>query len=115
MHALIIEDYALVAIGLQDELQRLGFASCDIASSKDEALGMAKARCPDVILADYRLVDGTGVEVVRAICADRPIPTIYVAGLVDEVLAEEPLATVLEKPVSSRRLIRAVQEVPATA
>lgn len=109
MHGLIIEDIPVVALAIEDELRDLGFLSFDFVGSKADAVAAAEAHCPDLIIADYRLIDGTGVDAVREICRTRNIPTIYVAALADEVLRDEPTAIVLEKPIASNALTNAVR------
>ena len=52
MHALIIEDDALVALAIEEVLRDCGFKSFDVAASLDEAVTSARKRCPELITAD---------------------------------------------------------------
>ena len=113
MHVLIIEDENMIAMYVQEYMHDLGFESFSIVSGQDEAVKSAVERTPDLIIADFRLEQGTGPEAVKQICKDRPIPTIYVAGLASEVRAADPLAVVLEKPFLNQELARAVQDALA--
>lgn len=110
MRALIIEDTALVAILIADELKDLGYDDVVCASTTSDAIALATDLCPDLITADHRLGDDSGIEAVRIICKDRYIPVLYIVALPDDVLKEEPLAHVLEKPFSSRQLVTAVHQ-----
>ena len=113
MHVLIIEDENVIAIYVQEYMRDLGFESFSIVSGQDQAIKSALERTPDLIIADFRLEQGTGAEAVKQICKDRPIPTIYVAALASDVLAADPRAVVLEKPFLSPELSRAIEDALA--
>lgn len=113
MHALIIEDEVLVADCIEQALYPLGYRSFDIAFSAGEAVAAAGRRCPDLITADLRLVDGTGIDAVLEICADRPIPVVFVTGNGTEILSRLPEAVVVDKPFEIRGLEAAVARASA--
>lgn len=98
MHALIIEDEVAVADVVEQSLRTLGYRSFDIAFSAGEAVAFAEQRCPDLITADLRLVDGNGVDAVLEICADRPIPVVFISAVGAEIARRLPDAIVVEKP-----------------
>jgi len=64
---------------------------------------------PDLMLADYRLAEGTGVDAVEAVrAAYGPVPAWIVSGEPD--LAERGLALpVLQKPITPERLVAALR------
>ena len=78
-HALIIEDFPVIAMSIQDELGDMGFSAA-IAATEAEAVALAEERCPDLIIADARLAQGSGIDAVRRICRDRPIAVIFMSG-----------------------------------
>lgn len=82
---LIVEDEGIEALDLQRRLIHLGYPSPDIAMSGEEAVTMAAALHPDLILMDIRLggeIDGvTAAERIRA---DADVPIIYVTAYADE-------------------------------
>ena len=82
---------------IQDELADLGY-SVAIAPTEAQAIALAETRCPDLIMADARLEEGSGVEAVRQICRDRPIPVIFMTGDLDAVPVATGDAVLLEKP-----------------
>lgn len=108
-HALVIEDEILVAMEIEELLKEQGFATVDIADSPLEALDKALRRKPDLITADYRIVDGTGVEAVRMIMAHLgPIPVVYVTGHAKALEAHDT-DMVVQKPILPRVLAGAWQ------
>ncbi len=83
MRALVVEDEPIVrtAMGLLLESWDL---TADLAASTTEAVAVSgRSGCPDVIIADYRLVDGdTGwraIEAVRRVHG-REVPAVIVTG-----------------------------------
>lgn len=65
---------------------------------------------PDLMLADYRLAEGTGVDAVEAVrAAYGPVPAWIVTGETD--IAERGLALpVLQKPITPERLMAALRK-----
>lgn len=108
MHALIIEDEILLALALEDALAQLGYATCEIAASMAEAIAAAENRCPDLIIADHQIIDGTGTDAVRAICSERAIPVVFVTGSALEVRERLPDAQIVSKPFSQTDLEAAI-------
>ena len=78
-HALVIEDFPVIAMSLEDELADMGYSTAT-AATEAEAVALAEERCPDLIIADLRLEQGCGIEAVRRICSNRPIPVIFMSG-----------------------------------
>jgi two-component system response regulator TtrR len=110
MHAFIIEDDYLIAQSLQDMLEDLGFKSFSFARSEDTAVMGANAQKIDLITADVRLLPGDGVRAVKAICARRAIPVIFITGYKEELLDRVPSASVIQKPVKRDELAAAVTQ-----
>jgi len=109
MHAFIIEDDYLIAHSLQDMLEELGFTSFSFARSEDTAVMGANEQRIDLITADVRLLPGDGVRAVKAICARRAIPVIFITGYKEELLDRVPSASVIQKPVKEQELAAAVR------
>lgn len=106
LHALIIEDEVLIALEIQGQLHDLGYDSFDFAVSPYEALACARARRPDLVTADFRILAGTGVqavELVVEVCG--PLPVIYITANVEQV--RDCGAPVVEKPIDARKLAAA--------
>jgi DNA-binding response OmpR family regulator len=111
MHALIIEDDALVAITIEEVLRDYGFTSFDVAVSLDEAVMAARERCPRLITADVELKPGSGIDAVQTICSDNPIPVIFITGRADAARSRMPQHPVLSKPFRVSEVQAALREV----
>ena len=106
-HVLIIEDEALISIEIEALLSDQGFESFDWAVSPHEALNCAKGHRPDLITADFRILDGTGLEAVQSIVAELgAIPVVYVTANADMLSGRSGL-TVVAKPIMPSELLAA--------
>lgn len=113
MHALIIEDEALIAMTIEEVLRDCGFASFDTAISTEEAIACARRTCPDLITADVDLKPGSGMEAVNSICTGPSIPVIFVTARAEEFANEIPLYPWIMKPFSADTLMKAVERALA--
>lgn len=103
-HALIIEDELLLAFTVEEALSQLGYATFEIATSMAQAIEAAERQCPDLIVADHHITDGTGTEAVQAICSEKQIPVVFVTGSEAEVRAQLPDALIVAKPFTLSQL-----------
>jgi DNA-binding response OmpR family regulator len=110
MHALVIEDQLLIATLIEDELADLGYSTCDIVDTEEEAVAAAVRRCPDLITADSRITSGSGLKAVERICADRTIPVVFIVGDPNNLVPTVPFAAILGKPFGGIRLRQAIEE-----
>lgn len=109
MHALIIEDDAVIAMLIEDELRDLGFSSVDCAASESEAIEAVARRCPDLVTSDGSLLSGSGIRAVRTIRSSLSVPVIFITADPDGARRSHPGVPVVEKPFSVRQLITAVE------
>ena len=109
MHALIIEDEPLIAMAIEDALRDCGYTSFDFAATVEEAITAAQRQCPDLITADVELRPGCGIAAVQAICAQRPLPTIFVTGTPMEVRIRMPGHALVEKPFRAHHIADAIK------
>lgn len=108
-HVLIIEDEALISIEIEALLSEQGFGSFDWATSPRQALQCAKDHRPDLITADLRIVDGTGLEAVDAILAEMAdIPVVFVTANSDMLNGQSEFP-VIAKPIMPAQLAAACQ------
>ncbi|MBI4764266.1 MAG: PAS domain-containing protein [Deltaproteobacteria bacterium] len=106
---LIVEDEGIEALDLQQRLNSLGYSAPDIASTGEEAVKMAEAGSPDLVLMDIMLSgEIDGVTAAGQIQARFDIPIIYLTAYADEDTLQrakitEPYAYIV-KPFRERDL-----------
>jgi len=108
MRALIIEDEPHIAAMIERELAGLGYGFIDLAATQADAVDAAERHCPDLITADDRLIERSGILAVEAICRRRIIPVVYLLGdpdLPDNLL---PYAYLASKPFTMEALHSAI-------
>ena len=105
---LIVDDYAQNRKLARDVLRAAGFRTLE-AGSGAEAIALAGAHLPDVILMDIRLPDMDGTEAARALgnasrTAEIPVVALSSVRLGDsgKQLVATGFAGYLEKPISVR-------------
>lgn len=86
---LIVEDEVIVALDIQNSLERIGYRDIRIASDGVQALEMVGERAPDLVLMDILLKGaGTdsadGVSIAMTINERRDIPIIYITAYADD-------------------------------
>lgn len=114
LRVLIVEDDALVALGIRMTLTELGYDVVGIAASEGEAVTLAGAERPDMALMDIRLrgpVDG--VDTARRLRGEFGIRSLYLSAYADEqtmarVAQTFPLGFV-QKPYSAPQLKAALE------
>lgn len=111
---LIVEDNAIVAYNLQDKLLDMGYESCGVLLSGEDAVARLPELEPDLVLMDIRLPgEIDGVEAAAQIRAKYDVPVIYVTGHSDEATLQrakctEPFGYLL-KPFDEREVMSAIE------
>lgn len=106
---LIVEDEVLIAMGLQNKLEKLGYKVLAIAASGEEAIATIMGDHPDLVLMDIVLKgEMDGIETARRIKDQFQIPVIYLSAYGDEKILDrakttEPFGYLL-KPFNEREL-----------
>ncbi|PTY06647.1 response regulator [Opitutaceae bacterium EW11] len=107
---LIVEDEALVAEDIQQQLRQLGYSIAGTVDAGDEAVRQAFALHPDLVLMDIQLKGAMdGIEAARQIKVTCALPVVFLTGHFEpEVLRRaketEPYGFIL-KPFSQRDLM----------
>ena len=65
LRALIIEDEAITASVVADELAEIGFSLVGVADTADRAITVFAQERPQLVVADVRLRDGDGITAAR--------------------------------------------------
>jgi two-component system NarL family response regulator len=84
IRVVIVDDHAVVRQGVASLLE--GEEDIEVVAeggSAAEALALCRKHEPDVMLLDLRLPDGSGVDVIRALLAERPERRIVVLSTYD--------------------------------
>ena len=109
----IVDDEFLIAAGLSMQVEDLGMTVCGTAATADEAVALAQAQRPSVVLMDVRLGgERDGVDAAIAIHASVGSKVIFVTGsreaaTMERIQADHP-AGVLFKPVQDWQLRAAI-------
>lgn len=81
---LLVDDHALIRQGLRRAFEQTDDLEVVAeASSVAEALAQARAHKPDVLVVDINLGDGSGIDVVRTMRAERPEVGLVVLTMYD--------------------------------
>ncbi len=84
---LIIEDEPIIAMDIESIVRDLGHDVVGIAVTRDEAVAMATATVPGLILADIQLADdSSGIDAVADILAESDVPVIFITAFPERLL-----------------------------
>jgi CheY-like chemotaxis protein len=84
---LIIEDETFIALDLEGLVESLGHKVVGIARTHGEAVTLAKAKRPGLILADIQLADGSsGLDAVNELLASFAVPVIFITAYPERFL-----------------------------
>ncbi len=87
---MIIEDEPIIAMDLEALLESLGHRVIGIARTEKEALHLASAKRPSLILADIQLADGSsGIDAVNQILQNINVPVIFITAFPERLLTGE--------------------------
>ena len=106
---LIIEDETIIALDIENLVGEMGHKVTGIATTRDDAIRMAREQRPDIILTDIQLADGSsGIDAAVAILKDFDIPVIFITAYPERLLTgERPEPTYLITKPFSRDTVRA--------
>lgn len=109
---LILEDEALIALNLQDELQDAGYRIAGPFTTCAAALSWLQTATPDTAILDAALKDGPCREVALEL-SRRDVPFLIYSGHHEDrqLLSEFHHVVWLEKPVPSAVLVQACQQL----
>ena len=87
---LIIEDETFIAMDLEGLVEGLGHRTVGVARTHAEAVTLAKAKRPGLILADIKLADGSsGLDAVNELIQSVQVPVIFVTAYPERFLTGE--------------------------
>jgi len=80
---LLVDDEEMVRLSLRDMLELAGYEVVGDAANGEEAVGLAKAVRPDVILMDINMPRKDGVQAAQEIMASFPLPIVFLTAYSD--------------------------------
>lgn len=87
---LIIEDEPVIALDIASIVQQSGHEVVGIAATHAEAVALAEAERPGLVLADIQLADdSSGIEAVGEILGNHAVPVVFVTAYPDRLLTGE--------------------------
>jgi DNA-binding response OmpR family regulator len=109
---LVLEDEALIALNVQDELQDAGYAVAGPFSTCSAALEWLQTTTPDMAILDTTLKDGPCREIALEL-SRREVPFLIYSGYQEDrqLLSEFDHITWIEKPVPPEVLVQACQQL----
>jgi DNA-binding response OmpR family regulator len=106
---MIVEDEALVAMVLRDELQEAGYRVLDLTDRSAEALEVAKAEKPDLALVNIRLAGGDDGILLSEQLKTLGIPVLLISGQVSRARSARTVAIgSMPKPYDAAKMVLAV-------
>jgi DNA-binding response OmpR family regulator len=110
---LIVEDEAVIAIGIKSHLVRMGYKIVTMAINYEQAMLSIKEEAPDLILLDVDLKSSyTGIDIGNEKEVLNRIPVIYISSFSDSQTLEDIMLTnpknYLSKPLRYAELEVAV-------
>jgi len=113
---LIVDDEALISLGLQMMLNQMGYKNCFTARTVDESVLKADKYRPKLILMDYRLKNGTtGIEATNIIRQTHHCPVIFITGSNEtetrNKIYEARPSGLLIKPILPKDLRQAIDDL----
>lgn len=107
---LVVEDEPLVAFDNEHSLTEADYEIVATVDRASKAITLIESGAAiDLVLADIRLADGSGVDVARAAQA-RDIPVLFITGTPPDG-AETLAEGVLMKPYGPRELLGAIEVI----
>ena len=87
---MIIEDEPIIAMDLEALVESLGHRVVGVARTEKQAVEMAAAKRPGLILADIQLADGSsGIDAVNNILKSAAVPVVFITAFPERLLTGE--------------------------
>lgn len=110
---LLVDDEALIRMGLRVMLHDLGYEVVGEAADGQEAIEKAAALAPDLVIMDIKMPGMDGLEATRRIMAAHPVPIIVLTAYNQQSLvaeaAEAGVLAYLMKPLREADIEPAIE------
>ena len=109
---LLVEDEALIALALTDDLESAGYQVAGPFHRSSDTLDWLQHQTPDVAIIDVHLRDGSSTDLARVL-REREVPFIVFSGDKRDGQVAEVFRAAhwLSKPVGTRQLLDTVGEL----
>ena len=111
---MVIEDEAIIAMDIIAIVEAMGHQITGVARTRKEAVALAKADMPDLILADIHLADASsGIDAVNDILGGfDQIPVIFITAFPERLLTGErpEPAFLINKPYTEEQVRSSVSQ-----
>ncbi|RME79117.1 MAG: response regulator [Chloroflexi bacterium] len=108
LRIIIVDDEAVIRMGLRAMVTALGHRVVDTAANGDEALEKVKQHRPDLLLLDIKMPGTDGLTVAEILSREMPLPIVMLTAYSDRELIERAANAAvmgyLIKPVQEERL-----------
>ncbi|WP_203582145.1 response regulator [Microbacterium hibisci] len=84
IRVLVVDDHPVYRRGLGTLLEASGYDVVGEVGSAAEAIAWARRTCPDAVLMDLGLPDGSGIDATARIVGERPATRIIVVTMFDD-------------------------------
>lgn len=101
---IIVEDEALLALDMEDQVTEAGCIVAGSAATIDQAMDLARTADFHVALLDMNL-GGERIDPVARLIAARGMPVIFITGYGQRTLPPGIAAPVLDKPCTMEKLL----------
>lgn len=109
LRVLIIENETVIALLFAEVLIEMGHIVCGSEMTQAGAVAAAAQLQPDLIIADVRLLEGSGIDAINEVLQVGFVPHVFVSGDVLDTRSLSPAAGVLHKPFHEAQLIKAIE------
>lgn len=110
---LLVDDEEMVRLSLRDMLELAGYEVVGEAMDGEEAVRLAKAVRPDVILMDINMPRMDGIQAAKEIMASTPLPVVFLTAYSDSRnvsrASEAGAFAYLVKPCRQADLVPAIE------
>ena len=111
---MIVEDEYIIAGHIQMSLEKMGYTTCPLVSSAEEALENIEVEKPDLVLMDIMLKgEKDGIEAANHIKSHYNIPVVYLTAYADEEILKRAKVTepfgFLIKPFQYKELYSTIE------
>jgi len=108
LRVLIVDDEAVIRMGLKAMVTGLGYEVAGTATNGDEAITQVKTLRPDLLLLDIKMPGKDGLTVAENLASENPLPIIMLTAFTDQNLIERAANAAvmgyLVKPINESKL-----------